>query len=346
MYHQCVATDVTLYLVKPGAQTYSSQALGRYSLRGIESTGQTIDSMKCLSIEVEAHGPQQPLAVGDAKGQHLLTVSWLQLEVMISTRTTPRRSVGRVHLDEKGMLPLGPGGARFGTWTWEIRDEDVELVDQARSNQPSAPLYFHVDISGIGKLIDGSGQLFDLAPIRGAGQQLQVELSHWDRLLQGLGYTVPLSQASVVTRGALEHPAWADATKRLDNARLHLRHGEDYDALRECLSALEGFVSAPYDVVSWTPCLTSLKAQKQAQKAEGLAELLSGFATYCNKIGHHRERQQRDDTGDLLVMPLDHWEAELAVAVAQYLLTYASRLRSNEVLTATPPAETSAEGSP
>jgi hypothetical protein len=338
-----MATDVTLYLVKPGDQTHSSQAVGRYTIRGIESTGQTIDSMKCLSIEVEAHGPQQALAVVDAKGQqHPLTVSWLQVAAVISTRTTPRRPVGQVHVDEKGMLPLGPGNARLGTWTWEVREEDVELVDQARSNQPSIPIYFYLDISGIGKLIDDSGQFFDLVAIRSAGQQLQVELSHWDRLLQAIGYTVPPSQPSVVTRGTLEHPAWADATKRLENARLHLRHGEDYDALRECLSALEGLVSAPYNAPSWKSRLTSV----QDQKADGLAELLSGFATYCNRIGHHRERQNRNDAGDLPVMPLDHWEADLAVALAQYLLTYASRLRSNGVLTTTPPPMTSAEGSP
>ena len=340
-YHQSMATDVTLYLVKPGDQTNSSQAVGRYSLRGIESTGKTIDSTKCLSIEVESHGPQQPLAVTDAKGQqHPLTVSWLQLDVMISTRTTPRRTVGRVHLDEKGMLQLGPGNARLGTWTWEVRDEDIEIVDQARSNQPSAPLYLHVDISGIAKLISESGQFLDLVAIRSAGQQLQVELSHWDRLLQALGYTVPPSQASVVTRGTLEHPTWADATKRLENARMHLRHGEDYDALRECLSALEGLVSAPYNAQAWKARLTSV----QDQKANGLAEMLSGFATYCNRIGHHRERQNRNDAGDLPVMPLDHWEADLAVAVAQYLLTYASRLRDNGVLSTTPPPVTSAEG--
>jgi hypothetical protein len=338
-----MATDVTLYQIEPAAQSHSSQVVGRYSLRGIESTGPSIDSMNCLSIDVEAHGPQQPLPTADKEGQKpLLTVSWLQLEVMISTWTAPRRSVGRVHLDERGMLPLRPGSALSGTWIWEIRDEDVELVDQARSNQPNAPLCFHVNISGIAKLIDDNNQIVDLVPVRSNRQQLWVELSHWDRLLQALGYTVPPSQASVVTRGALEHFAWADATKRLENARLHLRHGEDYDALRECLSAFEGLVSAPYNAQSWTSCLTSV----QDQKADGLAELLSGFATYCNRIGHHRERQNRNDAGDFPVMPLDHWEADLAVAVAQYLLTYASRLRSNGLLSTTPLPATSEEGSP
>jgi hypothetical protein len=199
-----------------------------------------------------------------------------------------------------------------------------------------------VDISGIGKLIDDSGRFCDLAPIRSVGPQLQVELSRWDRLLQALGYTVPPSQASVVTRGAQEELGWADATKRLENARLHLRHGEDYDALRACLSALEGFVSMPYNAQSWKSGLTSL----QDQKADGLAGLLSGFATSCNRIGYHREHQNRDDAGDLPVMPLDHWEADLAVAVSQYLLTYVSRLRSNRVLFTTPLPVTSAEASP
>lgn len=339
-----MTTDITLYLVDPGNSMHSSRAVGHYTIRKIESTGQTIDSMKCLSIEVEAHGPQQALTVADERGQqHSLTVSWLQLTAVISTRTTPPHPVGRVHIDEKGMLPLGPGNARFGTWTWmwEVRDEDVELVDQARSNQPSAPLSFHVDISGIAKLIDDSGKFHDFIAVRSAGPPLQVELSHWDRLLLALGYTVPPSQVSLVTRGTLEHPAWAAATGALKNARLHLRHGEGYDALRECLSALEGLVSAPYNTPSWKSHFTSV----QDQKADGLAELLSGFATYCNKIGHHRERQNRDAAGDLPAMPLDHWEADLAVAVAQYLLTYAFRLRSNGVLTTPPPPVTSAEGS-
>lgn len=328
-----MATDITIYLVKPGDQTHSSQAVGRYSLRGIEFTGQTIDSMKCLGIEVEAHGAEHPFVISDQKGQqHPLTVSWLQLKVVISTQAAPRRQVGRVHIDERGMLPLGSGSARLGTWTWEVSEEDVEVVDQARSNQPSAPLHFQVDISGMGKLLDDNAQLLDLVAVRSAGQQLKVELSHWDRLLQALGYTVPPSQASLVTRGAQEHLSWTDAAKRLENARLHLRHGEDYDSLRECLSVLEGLVSAPYMAASWKSRLTSL----QEQKAEGLAELLSGFATFCNKIGHHRSRNERNASDDLAQMPLDHWEADLALGIAQLVTAYALRLRSGGVLAEQP----------
>ncbi len=323
-----MATDVTLYLRKPGDQTYQAQAVGRYSIREIGS-GKTIDSMKCLGIDVEAREPQQPLTVPDADGQqHPLTVWWLQLEVTILTQTSPRRQVGLVHIDQKDMLPLGPGSVGYATWTWEIRPEDLEVVDQARSAQSTAPIYFWVETSGIGKLVDDLGRLYDLVAVRNYDNQLTVELSQWDRLVQTLGYSVPPSEAALLSRGSREHPAWTKATERLTNARLHLRHGEDYDALRECLSTLEGLLSAPYNAGSWKTHLTSL----QDQKAAGLAELFSGFATFCNKVGHHRSRNDRDVATDLAQMPLDHWETELALGIAQLMTTYALRLRSSGVL--------------
>jgi len=323
-----MATDVTLYLLKPGDQTHSTLAVGRYSIREIES-GQTLDSMKCLGIDVEAREPQPPLTVPDADGQlHPLTVLWLQLEVTVFTQTTPRRQVGLVHINQEDMLPLGPGSVGRATWTWEVRPEDVEVVEQARSTQPTAPIYFGVDISGIGKLVDDTGRLCDLVAVRSYNHQIKVELSQWDRLLQTLGYSTPPSEAALVSRGSREHPTWTEASERLANARLHLRHGEDYDALRECLSTLEGLLSAPYNAASWKTHLTSL----QDQKAAGLAELFSGFATFCNKIGHHRSRNDRNVATDLAQMPLDHWETELALGIAQFMTTYALRLRSRDVL--------------
>jgi len=323
-----MATDVTLYLLKPGDQTYPTQAVGRYSIREIES-GQTLDSMKYLGIEVEAREPQPPLMVPDADGQlHPLTVLWLQLEVTVFTQTASRRQVGLVHIDQEDMLPLGPGSVGRAIWKWEVRPEDLEVVDQARSTQPTAPIYFRVDISGIGKLVDDTGRLRDLVAVRSYKPQIKVELSQWDRLLQTLGYSTPPSEAALVSRGSREHRAWTEATERLTNARLHLRHGEDYDALRECLSTLEGLLSAPYNAASWKTHLTSL----QDQKAAGLAELFSGFATFCNKVGHHRSRNDRNVATDLAQMPLDHWETELALGIAQFMTTYALRLRSSGVL--------------
>ncbi len=330
-----MANDVTLYLVNPGDRTHPQAPVGRFSIGEIEDRGQRIDSMKCLSIDIEARGPDRTFPFTDGNNQKLpLTVSWLQLEVVISTLAMPRHKVGRVHIGDAEMLSMEPGSFSRGTWNWEIRPEDVEAVDQARSNQSNTPIYFHVDISGIEKLVGDNGQLYDIVAVRSAGQQLKIELSHWDRLLQALDYAVAPSQTSLVGRGTLEHPSWAEATRRLDNARLSLRHGEDYNALRESLSAVEALVSAPYVARSWEPLLKELPPQK----AEGLAELFSGFATFCNKTGHHRERSNRDDAGDLATMPLDHWEAEIAVAMAQYVVTYASRLRMGGILAEHPPA--------
>jgi hypothetical protein len=45
-----------------------------------------------------------------------------------------------------------------------------------------------------------------------------------------------------------------------------------------------------------------------------------------NKIGHHKDRKDRDAMGNLIEMPLNHWEAELALAASQVLLAYAIRL--------------------
>ena len=329
-----MATDVMLYQVIADDPTNSSPAVGHFSLREIEWRGLYIGSMKCLSIDVEAHGPQQPLYATDDMGNgHQVMVSWLQLEVVISTLTTPRREIGRVHIDGNGMLPLGPGNARHGTWMWEIRSEDVETLDQARSNQASDPIYFDVDISGIGKLVGDNNKFYDVVAVRGGGQQLKEELSHWGRLLAALGYAVPPTQSLLIGRGMQEHRSWADAARRLDSARQHLRNGEDYGALRESLSSVEALVSLPYQPSSWKPLLATLPDQK----VDGLAELFSGFATFCNKIGHHRERSNRDGAGDLATMPVDHWEVEIAVALAQYILTYASRLRMSGILAEKPP---------
>jgi hypothetical protein len=72
------------------------------------------------------------------------------------------------------------------------------------------------------------------------------------------------------------------------------------------------------------------------QKADGLAKLFSGFATFCNKIGHHRDRSQRDAAGNLTAMPLNHSEANIAVAIAQYILMYPLRLWTEGILPENP----------
>lgn len=332
-----MSADVSLYLGQPGAQNHMAPCVGQIVVRGVSSSGQTHRGQQCLDLEVEALPPNQQLTVERDHVQTPLTVGWLQLNVELRTNRIPQRTIGRVLIDDAGMLPIGPSRSGPARWLWELLPEDVEQVEMARAVSPTAPIYFQVDVRGIAKLFDPNGSAVDVVSIRGATSQLVVELSQWERLLQQLDYSLPPSHPALAGLPSLEHPSWKDATTRLNNARSHHRSGEDYDALRECLSALEAVVHAPYHKESWKQQLASLPEQK----AEGIAELFSGIATYCNRVGHHRGRKDRNVVGDLSPMPLDHWEADLVVGAAQFVLTYAIRLRSAGMLVeSSPPAET------
>jgi hypothetical protein len=236
------------------------------------------------------------------------------------------------------MVPIQ--SAKFGParWLWEMLPEDVERVESSRSASPGSQIFLSVVVTGIAKLIDAaSAAEVGVIPVAGQTTQLIIEPSQWDRLLQQLGYTVPPSQAALASAAILDHPSWRDAVSRLTSARDHQREGETYETLRGCLGALEAIVHAPYDKASWVQQLASVPKQK----ADGLAEMFSGIATYCNKVGHHRERSERDSSGDLPAMPLDHWEADLALGLAQFSLTYALRLRAAGRLVAPPEEEKS-----
>jgi hypothetical protein len=323
-----MTTDATLYLVNPGSQEYSSQAAGSLSIRGVQSSGQTVESQRCLDMQVESHPPSQLLTMKEGNRDVPVTFSWLRLEAHVWTRSTPRREIGSVHIDQQGMLPLGTSRNGPANWLWELLPEDVELAEGTHSHQANTPFFFTLEISGIARMCLATGKLVDLVSLRASNPQFSIELSQWKRLINELGYKLPPSHAALAGLAALQHPSWEDASLRLGTARTHLRAGEDYEALRDCLSTLESLVTPPYAANAWMKQLTALPGQK----ATGLAELFSGMAMYCNKIGHHRSRKERDAGNDLPQMPLDHWEADLAVGAAQFVTAYALRLRASGIL--------------
>jgi hypothetical protein len=55
-----------------------------------------------------------------------------------------------------------------------------------------------------------------------------------------------------------------------------------------------------------------------------VARLLAAHCTYLNRVGYHRDRDHPAGS-ELPPVPLDHWEAEIAVAVSQFWLTFALR---------------------
>jgi len=325
-----MTTDVFLYLLKPGEQTYSFQPVGSFVIRGIESKSKKYESQRCLSIELESHPPSPDftMTIGNEKRSPAFT--WLQLTAEIWTRSVPRHRIGQIHIDQPGMLPLGPSPSAPSSWLWELPLEDVELVELDRSNQANAPLSFRLEVNGFAKVVDAATgeSLGDIVPIYASDTQLPMELSHWQRLMVDMQYKVPPTQAALAGLSSVQHPSWNDAASRLEPARSHLRAGEDYDALRTCLSTLESLVSRPYASSAWKEQLKALPEQKAA----GLAELFSGTATFCNKVGHHRSRDDRNAAADLPQMPLDHWEAEIALGAMQFVVAYALRLRASGAL--------------
>src|SRR5258708_25766696 len=318
-----MARDISLGILTPGQQQARRHA-GTFSLRDVELRGQTVGMDKILNMDVAMLPSIQPVQLTRGDFRVPAAFVWLALAAEIWTTQPPRRRVGRIVIDKQGMLEAGATHAGPARWRWVVQPEDVETVERVRAAQPSSPLYFDVQVEGIAKVIDRqSGQTADIVTLRGSGSQLSIEHSKWDRLLGSLGYGTSRSLAALAGRGATDHPSWEFAEKALAAARTHHRAREDYDALRDCLSSLEMLVTAPYSVASWKPLLTALPGQK----ATGIAELLSGLATYCNKIGHHRDRQRRDSDGNLPPQPLDHWEADLILGAMQFVLAHAVRLR-------------------
>jgi hypothetical protein len=139
-------------------------------------------------------------------------------------------------------------------------------------------------------------------------------------MVERLGYQTSPSIRAI--GGTLSPAAWNTAEIMLKDARRQLRDGEARDALGSALDQFEALVTQPYADDAWDSLLPAMPSQKR----DGLVAMLAGACTYLNKVGHHRSRSERDAEGQLVEMPVDQWEGELGVGIAQLLLTYAIRL--------------------
>lgn len=319
-----------MYLSRPGQSDFSSQPVGSFSIRDFLPNGQVVGSQRCISMDIETHPLAKPYTIKLANMEIAVVFEWVQLVAEIWILSIPRYQIGRIHIDLKDMLSLGGPPRSLATWLWELTPEEMEFVEKARAQQPSTPITFQLKISGIAKMIHPStNQLLDVVPLQGGYSQYVMELPHWQRLMKNMEYQLEPTHIALAGTSSLQHPSWVDATTRLEKARSHHRSGEGYAALNECLRTLESLVSRPYDSKVWIDHLGLLPEQK----AEAIAELISGVATYCNKVGNHRSRDDRDASDDLQQMPLDHWETDLVVGLAQFVTAYALRLRTAGLLT-------------
>ncbi len=304
--------DFYLYLLVPGGGP--DNVLGRIMLRGVEQES-VAGSLK-LDVEFFQEDNARLLPERDASPPR-----WIDLRGVITTNQAPQYAVGEVGIqlyERPAFRPAAPNTRTRVSWTWKLTPEDVERIEQARSRQLAAPLTLSITASGSIQLRDG------VYAFSGDGP-LTIATSDWEVLLKSLGYTLGPSNLAIVGGATRESGAWRDAERRLEEARRHLRAGKDYDALGACLGELEGLVTGPYKEASWKALVDGMPDQK----AESVAAWFAAFATYLNRVGHHRDRTARSPDGDLQSMPLDHWEAELAVASAHFVLAYAIQLRED-----------------
>jgi hypothetical protein len=239
---------------------------------------------------------------------------WLAADVF--NQRVPPRTFGRVTIDMNQRPLLQIGLPSEVEWSWALRREDLEGIEQGRQDALKSPVSFKVNALGIIQIPEGT------FTVTGEGN-FEVPVSEWTEYAEALGYGVSPSLAALVSTGGVSHPSWLEAENRLKSSRVHLRAGEDYAALTTCLGEFERLVPKPYLSESWLPIVATYPEQKQ----EGVAGLLAAHCTYLNKIGHHKDRKDRDAMGNLIEMPLNHWEAELALATSQVLLAYAIRLK-------------------
>ena len=240
-------------------------------------------------------------------------VAWIWLTAEVWNQRVPPRNFGSVEIAGDQMpTTVVPSSHRI-QWNWRLQPENLESIEASRDPAVQT-LNFRMDVRGM--IQKGS----DVLAITGEGH-FDIPLSEWESHLMQLGYGVPPSSSNLIGLSAKDHPTWGSAEKRLEAARKHLRAGEQYLAMTACLDQFSALVSKPYMESQWLPALPN----DPDQRKKSVASLLAAHCTYLNRVGYHRE-EHRPDTQDLQPMPVEQWEAELAVASSQSLLALALRL--------------------
>src|SRR5260370_10248065 len=125
-----MACDISLWILTPGQQ-HARRHAGTFSIRDVEFRGQTVEMDKCLNIDVEMLPSIQPIQLTRGDSQVPAAFIWLALVAEIWTTQPTRRPVGRIVIDEQGMLEAGaahPGPAR---WRRGVQPAGGETGDRA-----------------------------------------------------------------------------------------------------------------------------------------------------------------------------------------------------------------------
>ncbi|HEY3546021.1 MAG TPA: hypothetical protein VGK17_07995 [Propionicimonas sp.] len=240
----------------------------------------------------------------------------------IASAWPTRRTYGRVQMlpDPPGQVgPLGPRSSTHA-WVWSLAADEVELIEAERvPNAGAERVVFNLDVRGIAVVAEGT---YGFA----GDTQFSVATADWLALLRLLDYGVAPSLRGLAGDSMTLEASWGLAEQKLRDARRHLALGDDREALRTAYIIFDAMAANPFrstwEAVLGDPALP-------AEKADVLRALLQAEASVLNKLGRH-PAWELTDGADRQMLPLDHWEAELAIALAQLLLAAAFRWRSTK----------------
>lgn len=296
-----------MHLYIRGMPELAGRTLGRLTLTSIG--GPTAGEWG-LRLSAEYHPP-----VDDIGSRRLVEVG-----AAITSVWPTHRTYGRVRMlsNQPGRLGLLSPAPEPLTFVWSLAADEIELVETERAAAAKAQsLTFNLDLSGIAVLADRT------VGFEGTSQ-FSLSSADWLALLGALGYGTPPSLAGLVETAMTDGVSWRVAEDKLRPARRQLGMGEDREALRSAYLLLDAISPNPYKS-DWQEALED--PDMPPGKAAAIRGLLRAESHLLSALGRHPS-WERSESGDREMLPLDHWEAELAVAVAQLLLAAAERWRT------------------
>jgi hypothetical protein len=216
-----------------------------------------------------------------------------------------------------GNVLLGEHAATFW-WLWHLTADEIEVIERERApNAAAETVSFNLEVHGVA-VVGAETWGF------GGDTQFSLATSDWLGLMRSLGYSTPPSVQDLAGQSLTLAPSWTWAQDKIQAARRHLALGEDREALRTAYVVFDAVARNPYKS-KWDEILADSAAPPD--KVAAIRALLTSHATVLNKLGRHPSDDLTDGR-DRQMLPLDHWEAELAVALSQLLLAAVERWRT------------------